>query len=215
MSTAETAVAPSREPTRSDFAKRAFWDFAHLAVLSAFALSQPLFNLLGKNPEFFAARGSPPFDVISFGVLAVLVPPLIGIALELLAGLIHRYARLALHLLFVAALVALFAAQILKKSIHGSDAVLIVLSVLIGVAFAALYARTRGVRSFLNVLSPAPLVFLFLFLVISPVSKVAFASEASARTERHLLQLEGSNPLVVLRRVARVDPVRQGLQDRQ
>jgi Sulfatase len=182
MSTAETAVVPGREPTRAEFVKRALWDFAHLAVLSAFALSQPLFNLLGKNPEFFAARGSPPFDVISFGVLAVLVPPLIGIALELLAGLVHRYARLALHLLFIAALVALFAAELLKKAIHGSDAVLIVLAVAIGLLAAFAYARAEAVRSFLSVLSPAPLVFLFIFLVISPVSKVAFASEASART---------------------------------
>jgi hypothetical protein len=182
MSTAETAVVPGREPTRAEFVKRALWDFAHLAVLSAFALSQPLFNLLGKNPEFFAARGSPPFDVISFGVLAVLVPPLIGIALELLAGLAHRYARLALHLLFIAALVALFAAELLKKAIHGSDAVLIVLAVAIGLLAAFAYARAEAVRSFLSVLSPAPLVFLFIFVVISPVSKVAFASEASART---------------------------------
>jgi sulfatase-like protein len=182
MSTADTAVVPGREPTRALFVKRALWDFAHLAVLSAFALSQPLFNLLGKNPEFFAARGSPRFDVISFGVLAVLVPPLIGIALELLAGLVHRYARLALHLLFVAALVALFAAELLKKAIHGSDAVLIVLAVGIGLLAAFAYARAEVVRSFLSVLSPAPLVFLFIFLVISPVSKVAFASEASART---------------------------------
>jgi hypothetical protein len=182
MSSAETQAAPARDAARSEFWKGVFWDFAHLAVLSAFAISQPIFNLLSDNPEFFAARGAPSFDVISFGVLAVLLPPLLGIALELLAGLAHRRARQAVHLLLIAALVALFAAQLLKKSIDASDAVLIALSVLIGLLAALAYARTEVLRSFLNLLSPAPLVFLFIFLVISPVSKVAFASEAGART---------------------------------
>src|SRR5436190_858574 len=176
MSSAEAA-----SPNRGEFWKDAFWDFAHLAVLSSFALSQPVFNLLSKNPEFFVARGAPSGDVVSFGIYAVLLPPLIGIALELLVGLVHRRARQALHLLFIAALVALFAAQLLKKAIDASDAVLIAGSVVLGVLAALAYARAEVVRSFLNVLSPAPLVFLFIFLVISPVSKVAFAKEASAR----------------------------------
>src|ERR671925_629278 len=69
MSTAETAVtAPAS--ARSEFWKGVLWNFAHLAVLSAFAIAQPLFNLLSDNPEFFAARGAPSFDVISFGLLA-------------------------------------------------------------------------------------------------------------------------------------------------
>src|SRR5829696_4847294 len=103
MSTAETAARPTAgESSRGEFWKEVFWDFAHLAVLSCFAIAQPLFDLLSDNPEFFAARGAPSFDVISFGVLAVLLPPLIGVALELLAGLIHRRARQAVHLLLVA-----------------------------------------------------------------------------------------------------------------
>ena len=38
----------------------------NLAVLWTFAVAQPLFDLLKDNPEFFAARGSSGFDVISF-----------------------------------------------------------------------------------------------------------------------------------------------------
>src|SRR3954447_20045329 len=138
MSSADTVAGAD---TRGDFWKQVFWDFAHLAVLSCFAVAQPVFNLLSDNPEFFAARGAPSFDVISFGVLAVLLPPLLGIALELLAGLVHRRARQAVHLLLIAALVALFAAQLLKKSIDASDAVLIALSVAIAIALTIAYAR--------------------------------------------------------------------------
>jgi hypothetical protein len=112
----------------------------------------------------------------------VLVPPAILLGVELLAGLVHPRLRDGLHLLFIGAGFTLFAAELLKKAIHGSDGPIIALAVAIGLAAAAAYAATAGVRSFLNVLSPAPLVFLFIFLVVSPVSKVAFASEAGAKS---------------------------------
>jgi hypothetical protein len=54
MSVREAAAQGRRPPL-----KQTAWAFAHLAVLSTFALAQPLFELLRKNPEFFAARGSP------------------------------------------------------------------------------------------------------------------------------------------------------------
>jgi hypothetical protein len=161
--------------------KRRLWDFGHLAALSSIALAEPLFDLLGKNPEFFAARGSPGFDVISLALILILVPPLVLSGVELLVGLVSEPARRALHLFFVALLVALIFIQTLKKSVHAADVVLVLLALAIGALATLAYTRAAPVRSFMNVLTPVPLVFLFLFLVVSPVSKVAFASEATAR----------------------------------
>ena len=173
--------AASPRPERP-LAKEAMWHFLNLAVLWTFAVAQPLFDLLGDNPEFFAARGSSGFDIISFSVLLVVLPPLLLLGIELLFSLAGRRVFGAVHLAFLAALVTLIAAQALKKSIDVSDGLLIGLAVAVGVALAALYARAEPLRSFLNILSPAPLVFLLLFLVGSPVSKLAFPDEASART---------------------------------
>ncbi len=61
--------------------------FGHLAVLSTFALAQPLFDLLSDNPEFFAARGSTAGEIIVFALLLVLVPPLVLLLVEALVGL--------------------------------------------------------------------------------------------------------------------------------
>ena len=61
MSTAEASAAPGR-----GLAREAAWAFLNLAVLWTFAVAQPLFDLLKDNPEFFAARGSTGFDIISF-----------------------------------------------------------------------------------------------------------------------------------------------------
>jgi Sulfatase len=162
--------------------KGAAWAYLNLAVLWTFAVAQPLFDLLKDNPEFFAARGSSGFDIISFSVLLVVLPPALLLAIELVLGLIRPEVRQAAHIVFLGALVALIAAQALKKSIDASDTVLIVLSVLIGAGAAALWARAEPVRSFLNVLSPAPLVFVLLFLLSGQISELAFPSEASARS---------------------------------
>jgi hypothetical protein len=163
-------------------AKSAGWAYLNLAVLWTFAVAQPLFDLLKDNPEFFAARGSSGFDIVSFSVLLVVLPPALLLAIELLLGLIRPELRQGAHIAFLGALVALIAAQALKKSIDASDTVLIVLSVLIGAGAGVLWARAEPVRSFLNVLSPAPLVFLLLFLLSGQISELAFPSEAKARS---------------------------------
>ena len=135
-----------------DGAKAAAWAYLNLAVLWTFAVAQPLFDLLKDNPEFFAARGSSGFDIISFSVLLVVLPPALLLGIELLLGLIRPEVRFAAHVLFLGALVALIAAQALKKSFDASDTVLIVLALVVGAGVAALWARAEPVRSFLNIL---------------------------------------------------------------
>ena len=169
-------------PVRQSGGVSALLAFAHLAVLSAFALAQPLFNLLSDNPEFFAARGSTAAEIIVFGVLVVLVPPAILLAIELLAGLAGEQARRVLHLVFVGGLAAVVFVQALKDAIDAGDAVLIVLALALGVAGALLYHRAEPVRSFLSVLSPAPILFLVLFLFFSDVSKIVVPEDASAKS---------------------------------
>jgi hypothetical protein len=180
-----TATVPAARPLgawRSTALRATIWDYAHLAVLSSFAVAQPLFALLRESPEFLAARGALGFDVVSFAFTLIVVPPALLVAVELLAGLIDRGVRRGLHLAFVAALVALIAAPALKRSVDPADGVLIALAAVLGIAAAAAYARVAVVRSFMNVLSAAPVVFLALFLLLPPVSGLAFPSQPRARS---------------------------------
>jgi hypothetical protein len=149
----------------------------HLAVLTAFAFAQPLFDLLGKTPEFFVVRGSRALDVIVFALAVALVPPLVLVALEALARLASARAAHGLHLLLVAGLAAVVAVQVVRKHSE-STSVVFGVAVAIGVAFAALYARARGVRLFLTVLLPAPVLFLALFLVRAPVFELEGTAKA-------------------------------------
>ena len=154
----------------------------HLGALAALAIAQPLFDLISKNPDFLAARRLIGWQVVALGLVLVLAPPLLAVGVEALAGLASRPLRAVLHLLFVALLVALIAIQALKDIAPGAgSAVLIAASATVGLAAAAGYARASGLRSFVTVLSPAPAVFLAIFLFFSPVNDLTFAS-GSAET---------------------------------
>jgi hypothetical protein len=180
-----TAAVPAARPVaapRNAAVRATLWDYAHLTALSSFALAQPLFALLHKSPEFLAARGALGFDVVSFAIVLVVLPPALLLAVELLVGIIDRRARRGLHLFFVAALAALVAAGVINRSGGVGGGVLIVSSAAIGIAAAAAYARIAVVRSFMNILAAAPVLFLALFLFTAPVSGLAFPSQPGARS---------------------------------
>jgi hypothetical protein len=149
----------------------------HLGGLWALAFAQPLLDLLGRNAEFFVARGSTRGDILLLAFGYALVPPLVGAAVVWGLGRIRPdvgwAAMLALVALIVAALVLPPVGDLL-----GGSAVAIPVALLMGAGAAVLYARATGVRSFVTVLSPAPLVVLLLFLVVSPVRGLLFPSEA-------------------------------------
>jgi hypothetical protein len=148
----------------------------HLFVLSAFALAEPLFDLLGKNAEFFGARGSSAWDVVLFALTLLLVPPGLLLAVE---AIVPRRARPVVHAVFVAALVGLIVLQAIRAA-GAPGWLLVVLAALAGVAAAALYVRVAAARLVLTVLAPVPLLFLVLFLFSSGVSKLTFSGTPTA-----------------------------------
>ena len=105
----------------------------HLGALSALAVAQPLFDLISKNPDFLVARALIGWQVVALGLVLVLVPPLLALGLEALAGLASRTLRAVLHLFFVALFVALIAIQALKDIAPGAgSAVLILIAASLG-----------------------------------------------------------------------------------
>jgi Sulfatase len=180
-----SAAVPAARPVplwRSPAVRATLWDYGHLAALWSFAVAQPLFALLHKSPEFLAARGALGFDIVSFAIVLVVLPPALLLAVELLVGVVDRRARRGLHLAFVAALAALVAAGAINRSGGLAGGVLIVSSAVVGIAAAVAYARIAVVKSFMNILSAAPVLFLALFLFTAPVSGLAFPSQPGARS---------------------------------
>jgi Sulfatase len=152
----------------------------HLLALWAFAIVQPLFDLLGRNADFFVARGSTSGDIVVFAVGVTLLPPLLLLGLEALAQLAGTRVREYVHLAFVALLAAIVIIGFLKKAFDASSALLFPLSLALGIGATAWYATEKSVRSFATVLAAAPALFLFLFLFTSPVHKLVLSGEGEA-----------------------------------
>src|SRR5205823_5384863 len=109
-----------------------------------------------------------------FAVAVVGVPFLVALVLEGLAALAGRTPQRVLHLLFVGGLVTLFALRGLKKAYDPSAGALVLGALALGIGGAVAYWRFRPARSVVSVLTPAPLVFLVIFLFFSPVEKLVF-----------------------------------------
>ena len=151
--------------------------WVHLAVLWTFAFAKPLFDVLADSPEFFVARGNTRADIVLFAVAMVTLPPTVLVLVEALLLRLPRVRR-AVHLLFVAGLAGAFAIQLLEDLMGGSGELLVALAGLAGVGAALLYWRTRAAPAVLTVLGPAPLLFLLIFLFLSPVSELVLPQDA-------------------------------------
>jgi Sulfatase len=155
-----------------------------LVALCGFAVAQPLFDLLGRNPEFFAVRGSPGGDIVLFAVALVVLPPLLLIAVEALAGLAGERTQAIVHAVLVAAVGALIAIQVVKRIGALPAALDLVLALAAGAALAYALAvrRVRPVRTFATVLAAAPVLFLALFLLASPVTELVLPGDTEVAT---------------------------------
>jgi hypothetical protein len=129
---------------------------------------------------------------VLFALVVTLVPPALLTLLVWLAGKLGFGD--ALQIVFV----GLLSAAILLPPIGdllGGSALSVPVALLAGAGLATLYARAAPVRSFVTVISPAPLLFLVLFLFLSPVSELVLpegGAEAVAGESR------SSTPVVMV-----------------
>jgi hypothetical protein len=184
-------ATPPDTPTSRFPVRELLRNGVHLAAFSAFGIAAPLLTLLGDNPAFFAAHNSNRWAVILFGVGLVIVPPLIALAIETVAGLINPKLRWPVHLVAMAIFAGLFALQGVRHSSLAPFLVFLI-AALIGIAIAAFYATENWARQVATVLGVAPIALLAFFLFFSPTHKITLASEGTA------LDVEGnSSPPII------------------
>jgi hypothetical protein len=168
------AGSPAAAPRPIGFGRAAL----HLGGLWALAFAWPLLDLLGGNAQFFVARGSTRGDILLLAFGYTLVPPLLGALIVWALGRARPSAGWAAMLALVAVCVAGLVLPPLGDLLGGS-ALAVPAALAVGAAAAAVYARVAAVRSFAGVLSPAPLIVLFLFLVVSPVHELVLPGDAA------------------------------------
>ena len=110
-----------------------------LLALTAFVIARPVFASFGKSPETFLARGADWTDVIAFAVILVLGPPLVLIVVEVVVGLLlGERVRRWFHLACLAVLLGAAVYQLIEETVGWETTVSTRVSVVAGLALAAL-----------------------------------------------------------------------------
>jgi hypothetical protein len=176
---------PSRGRVRGTLSGGSLGDLllggAHLGALWAFAFVQPLLDLLGKNADFWVARSNTSSDILIFSIAFTLLPPLAALLIEAVVKIVSEGAYRVLHLVLVGSLFAVFVVQIEKRIFQGPAGLMIVIALALGAVFAYGLYKRGFVKQLLDVLTPAPIVFLVLFIFFSDTHKLIFpAKDANA-----------------------------------
>jgi len=169
-----------------------------IVVMFVFAVAQPLLDLLGRNAEFFLARGTPQLDILLLGLgLAVGIPLLLGLAV---AGVnkANRTAGQIVHGIVFAILSGMLVLQIISMTpldrMPGWGELVVAGAAGVGIWYA--YDRSETLRAIGRYASVAPVVVLGLFLFVSPVSQLVFASGEIAKPSQ--VTVENPAPIVMV-----------------
>ncbi|MEE2822444.1 MAG: sulfatase-like hydrolase/transferase [Acidobacteriota bacterium] len=177
--------------TRPNFITHAL----HLFILVAFAIAQPVFDLLSSNAEFFVARQSKPIDIILLILIVCLLLPLLLIPLEAIAALVGRQFQKWVHGILVALLLAAICLQILKLIPGVPGAALVIGALCAGSAISVVYSNFHLAQTYVSVLSPAILIFASLFLLDSQIYKIVFEVQD---TEVTYPDIDATAPVVMI-----------------
>lgn len=166
------------------------WRAAHLLALSAIAVAQPVLDLLGGSPTFFVAHTAAPAEVLLAGLLVIVVVPLVLITAELAVGLVSGRWAWRVHLVLVAGLGGLIAAQFLDRIPGLASVVVLAVGVAAGIGLGHGYRRSEAIRSVCSLLALTPLLFAAVFVFASPAHGLVFPPDVRAAE----VQVPGTPP---------------------
>jgi hypothetical protein len=171
---------------------------AELFALTGLVIAQPVLDVTGRSPDLFLFRRADRMDILAL-VAAVTVLPALGIwLLEVLVGLVSATARRHLHLVAVTGLLVLLAVEVVKATTGLRGPVLAAVAGAGGLAGGMLYASRSWPRLWLRFLTPAPLVFALLFLLVSPTSGLVLPARTATGAGPPAAAAHGSHPPVVM-----------------
>jgi hypothetical protein len=152
---------------------------ASLEILALWALAgaQPVFDLFGRNAEFFLASNAGPGEILVFTLVVAFLVPLVLIAVESLFRLVRPSIGPTVHRVIIALLGATLGLNIARQIGAGN----LILALLIAVAVAAgiLWVQRNDTgRTVLHYLGVAPFAFALLFVFSSEAGSLMFADDA-------------------------------------
>ena len=143
-----------------------------IAGLSGLAVTQPLLDLFGKNPEFFVAGSYSGLQIVEFALVVAILPTVIGTALTAVGTFVDRRVGTAIFVAVVVVLSGTLALVVLRALEVDATLLVLAVGVAFGVAAGALIVRTRGGQLFASYLAVANILFVAFFLFFSPTAEL-------------------------------------------
>ena len=171
---------------RAPEARHPWAECLHVWVVASFAVAQPLYDLLGKQAEFFIFQNAGRAEILGLVVVLSGLAPLLLVAAVRLAGLVGPRTGRRVHGTILAVGVALTVLPASRAVEVVPGIVLVYAALVLGAGVAVLYARLGAVRLFFTLLAPGVIVFPGLFVAASPVTPLlmdhGYAPEGESRT---------------------------------
>lgn len=137
--------------------------FLVLVTLTGFSVAQPIYDLIGRTPEFLLVHDARPLDLLLVMAVLTLAVPL-GLSLvEQLCGLVGPSWRRGAHRVNVGLLSSLFFLLLAKRWLDSNSLGAIATAVVLASLLVVAYERSENVGLLLRILSPAALLFPLLF----------------------------------------------------
>jgi hypothetical protein len=150
--------------------KRFLRNSLELLMLATIAVTQPIFDLYGKNLPIFASAKISSYELVFFICLVAVVPFASALTLETIAWMINKRLGNFVHDFFIFLFGAIFGLALVSEIGISFDAIAYGLSLAIGVAVVWGLHRLEIMRSFVMYLSGlAPLLTAIFVLQIQPV----------------------------------------------
>lgn len=143
-------------------------------ALSALAVTQPLFDLLGRNASFFVAHRASRTDVVLLTIAVVLVPPTALVAIRVAIRVLSQRASDVFHFATVGVLAALALTPPVFRAWSPPWPLALAIAVVVAVGAVALLSRSTVAARALSVMAVGAVVFPALFLFVSPARDLLF-----------------------------------------
>jgi hypothetical protein len=173
--------------------KKILSEYLHLFVLVSFALAQPLYDLLGQNPEFFVAHRAGPLVIIGLVLLLSTGVPIVLCLMEIAVRPFGEGIRRGLHFIFIGLLVFLTLLPLFKRLIPLGDFLILAPALLLALVLAFMYQTLQPIRMFMTVLIPVVLIFPLWLLAMTPVVRLVLPTTIEAMQD-----IEVKNPASVI-----------------
>ena len=158
-----------------------WWALLELFVLCGFVVTQPLLDVTGKAPDFFLFHRLDRGGIVALAVLVAVAPALLLWVAQVLARVVGgERLRGWVHVAMVAGLLCVLAVEVGKKLLPLRGRRLVVVAAVVAVVATLGYVRWSWLRLWLRYLAPAPLVFVLVFGLLSPTSKLILPSRTGA-----------------------------------